>query len=104
MNFLVDEIRKFEVEGMGLEDLVALSAIGRSIQDEFKTLQAVEPEWLSPKLEDIRREVAVRQRDRLRAALTEKKARFEAIKPAEQKRQELAAEIAQLEEMLKSVP
>ena len=98
--YAIDEIRTFNVEGMALEDLVTLSASARAIQGEFATLNVEEPEWLNPKVREIRREVATRQADRIEKLIREKKSRLEVLKPAEQKRQELADEIAKLESQL----
>jgi len=99
--YLIDEIRKFETEGLALEDLVTLSAVGRVIQEEFKTLNVEQPEWLDAKMREIRKEISLSQADRLQKMLREKKSRLEALLPAEEKRQALKDEIAKLEEQLK---
>lgn len=93
----IENIRNFSVDGMALEDLVALSASARVIQEEFTTLKVETPEWLSEKAKEIRREVFVRQADRRAKTLRELKARYETLKPAELKRQEIAEQIAALE-------
>jgi len=93
MNIL-DFIRNFDSDSSDLEGLVAISAVGRSIQSEFKSLEVDEPVWLGNNLEAIRSAIAVRKTDRLRKELAEMESRFEAMKPAEQKRQELAEKIA----------
>ena len=101
---VIDELRKSETEGMSLEDLVALSALGRGVQSEFATLNIEEPEFLGPKLREIRREIAARQADRIEKLLREKKARLEALQPAEEKRAALKAEIDKLEAQLSGTP
>jgi hypothetical protein len=96
MSYLIDDIRRFETEGKAIEDLVALSAVGRVVQDEFAKLSVEEPEFLGPKLREIRREIQVRDADRIEKLIREKESRLEALKPAEQKRQELQADIDRL--------
>lgn len=97
---LIDQIRTFEVEGMALEDLVALSAQTRMVQAEFEALKIDAPEFLDLKGKEIRREILSRQADRLQKMLREKKSRREALMPAEEKRQTLDKEIAELEARL----
>ena len=99
--YLIDDIRKFETEGLALEDLVTLSAIGRAIQNEFEALNVELPEWFDSKMREIRKEITLRQADRLEKMLREKKSRLEALLPAEDKREALKNEIAKLEAQLK---
>ena len=102
--FIIDQIRTFNVEGNALEDLVVLSSLGRSVQAEFSALNVEEPEWLGPKIREIRREIQTRQADRIEKLIREKKSRLETLKPAEQKRQELSEEISRLEKQLVGQP
>lgn len=97
---LIDQIRNFNVEGTALEDLVALSAQTRIVQAEFESLKIEAPEFLDLKGKEIRREILSRQADRLEKLLREKKSRREALMPAEEKRQALDKEIAELEQRL----
>lgn|GEM_PF-3173879 len=101
MAYLIDDIRKFETEGLALEDLVTLSAVGRAIQAEFEALNVELPDWFDSKMREIRKEITLRQADRLEKMLREKKSRLEALLPAEEKRQALKDEIAKLELQLK---
>lgn len=98
---IIDDIRRFDTEGMVLEDLVSLSALGRSIQTEFSTLNVEEPDWLGPKMREIRREITTRQADRIEKLIRDKKSRLETLLPAEEKRAALKAEIEKLEAQLK---
>jgi chromosome segregation ATPase len=100
MYLVIDELRRFDTEGTALEDLVALSSLGRVVQTEFQSLNVEEPEWLNPKLREIRREIQTRQADRIEKLIREKKSRLEALLPAEEKRQALQSEIEKLEKQL----
>jgi sRNA-binding carbon storage regulator CsrA len=96
--YLIDEIRKFDIDSVtAIEDLVALSAIGRAVQNEFVTLAVEAPEFLDVKLADIRREIRSRNADRIQKLIREKKSRLESLLPAEEKRQALKDEIDRLE-------
>ncbi len=98
--FIIDEIRRFNTDGTSLEDLVAMSASARAIQSEFAAVSVEEPEWLNPKIREIRREIATRQADRIERLIREKKSRLEALQPEEQKREALKLEIDRLEKKL----
>ncbi len=98
---LINALRNFDANRFELEDLIELSAIGRLYQTEAQQMAAEEPEWLSASLREVRREIRTRQQDALEKNLKEKKARLQALKPAEQRRAELAKEIEELEAKLK---
>lgn len=99
---MLDRLRSFDIDRMDLEEAIALSAFGRAMRAEYEVLQADAPEWLDNRLRELRREIRTRQQDSLEKRIREAKARLQALKPAEQRRAELAAEIEKLEAQLVS--
>ena len=99
---MLDRLRSFDIDRMDLEEAIALSAFGRAMRAEYEALQADAPEWLDNRLRELRREIRTRQQDSLEKRIREAKARLQALKPAEQRRAELAAEIEKLEAQLVS--
>lgn len=99
---MLDLLKSFDVERLDMDQLIELSAYGRMMANEYQT-SGESPEWLDINLKQIRRELRARQADQLEKTLRDKKARLEATLPAEQKRQKLEAEIAELEARLQAV-
>ncbi len=60
MFWIIDQLRTFDSDGTAIEDLVALSAMGKFVQSEFTAFNVEEPEWLGPKLREVRREIQKR--------------------------------------------
>jgi len=100
---MIQQLKNFDVDRMDIEQLVELSAVGRVIVDEFDKTGAETPEWLTTNLKSLRREIRARQADALEALLREKQSRLESLKPAEQRRADLAGEIETLKQKLAGV-
>ncbi len=97
---MLEQLKNLDLDRIGIEDAVELSSQGRQIQTEFEALNVEQPAWLATRLRELRREIRVQQQDRIEKQLREAKARLEVLKPAEQKRTEVEAEIARLQALL----
>ena len=100
---MLNEFKSFNVDRTIDEELVALAAFGRTLRAEYESSNIEVPIWVNDNLRTLRREIASRNADSLEKALREKKARLEALKPAEQRRQELQAEIDALQERVNAL-
>jgi hypothetical protein len=98
---MINELKNFNADRLDLDELVALSAFGRVFQAEVVALGVEEPDWLAGSLRLLRKEVSIRQQDRLEKLLYQKKSRLQSLKPAVEKRAEIEAEIKFLELQLK---
>lgn len=94
------QLKNFDVERLNLDEVVELAAFARVYREEYEKNGGEVPTWLSDSLKSLRREINVRQLDGVEKTLREKISRLEALKPAEQKRQELQAEIDALKQRL----
>lgn len=93
----MDELKNFDANRMDLEALVELSAFARTIEGEYVALKVAAPEWVTVQAKSLRREITSRLADAKEKSLREKKARLATLKTTEEKRKELADEIAALE-------
>lgn len=98
---MINELKNFNADRLDLDELVGLSAFGRCFQAECAALNVEEPDWLGSNLRILRKEISIRQQDRLEKLLHQKKSRLQSLKPAAEKRAEIEAEIKKLEEQLK---
>jgi hypothetical protein len=101
---LIERLKSVDTDRCDIDELVELCALGRTFRAEYEQVGVEVPEWLDANLKSLRREVRARVADSLDKTLREKKARLEALTPAEEKRSKLAAEIAALEQKLAGQP
>lgn len=94
---VLEQLKTFSADGMELDGLVELAAAGRSLRAEYEVLQLEVPDELDTGLKAVRREINDRVADRKAARLKELKARRATLKTAEEKRDELDKQIAELE-------
>lgn len=88
--------RNFSTDGADVDQLVALHAFGKALRVEFEALGVDEPEYVDTQLKAIRREVNVRNADRIEQRIREVTSRLDALKSPDVRRQELEAELAKL--------
>lgn len=97
---MLNALKSFSAAGrLETEDLVELSAYSRSLAAEFTALGVETPEWVANQTKALRREIKARNADALAARLRELKARREALKTPDEKREALDAEIAKLTDL-----
>lgn len=94
------QLRQLNLDRLDIDEAVALSAFGGALQARYEELGVAVPDWLDANMKTLDREIADRVRDGLSKDLREKRARLESLKPADQKRRELATEIKRLEKAL----
>jgi hypothetical protein len=99
----LDQFRNFNVDGLDIDELVALSLFGRQIRAEYESLQLEEPEWVDIQLKALRREIHTRNAQNLEARRREITLRLDSLKTPGQKKQELLREQADIEKKLKAV-
>lgn len=94
---MLERLKNLDVERLDVDDLVALSAFGRQLTEEYKTLQIAAPEWLETRTAELKREIGTRTADIRAKRIREIKSRLAALKTTEEKKTDLAAELAALE-------
>jgi hypothetical protein len=99
----LDTFRNFNVDGLDIDELVALSVFGRALRAEYETLQLEEPEWVDVQLKALRREIHTRNAQNLEARRREITLRLDSLKTPGQKKQELLKEAADIDKKLKAV-
>lgn len=97
---MLERLKNLNIDGMDIDEAVALSAFARGMKAEYDTLALETPEWLDTRIREVRREIKSRTQDLLERRLREAKARREALKPATERRQEVDDEIARLEKLV----
>ena len=97
---MLETFKNFVIDRLDMEELIALSAFGRQLRAEYESVNVDVPTWVGDNLRTLRREIASRNADSLEKTLREKKARLESLKPAEERRKELQAEIDALQSKL----
>jgi hypothetical protein len=97
---IIDTLRRLDADSKDLDELVELSAFARLVRDEYEKLGGEVPAFVSDAIRTLRRETASRFQGVIEKSLHEKMARMEHLKPAEQRRQELQAEIDALKARL----
>lgn len=97
----ISQLKSLDTDRYDLDELVALSAEGKALSAEYAALGADEPEWLGSAVRSLARDIRTRQADAIEKRLRQAKARVQALKPASERRAELEAEIAKLQDQLK---
>ena len=94
---MLEQFRSFSVEQAdNIDELVAMSAFGRSLKAEFETLQVPVPEFVGDGLSAIKTEIERRLADRKAARIKELKAQRAGLQTAQEKREQIEKELAAL--------
>jgi len=93
----IDRLKNFNVDATDIDELVAISAFARSLAAEYEANTLEKPEWLETKSAELKREINGRQADARAKKIKEIKLKLGTLKTAEEKRNELNAELARLE-------
>ena len=100
---MLSQLKNFVADRLDVDELIALAAFGRQLRNEYETHQLDEPDWLDAQLKTLRREIQVRNSDKLEARRREINARLESLKTPAQKKAELLKEKAAIEKQLQEV-
>lgn len=96
---MLDSFKAFNVEAADdLDELVAMSAFGRSLKAEFELQNISTPEFVDDSLRAIKREIERRVADRRAARVRELKAARAGLATAQEKREAIEKELAALGE------
>ena len=99
----LEQFRNFNVDGLDIDELVALSLFGRQLRTEYEAHQLEEPDWVDIQLKSLRREIHARNADRLESRRVEINARLDSLKTPGQKKAELIKEREAIDKQLKAV-
>lgn len=92
-----NDLRNLDVDGMDMDDMVALAALAKAMQAEYNAAALPVPAWLTESLATLDRAIKAGRRDALEAELKRAKGRIESLKTADEKRADARALVAQLE-------
>ena len=99
-NQTLNQLKNFDADSYDLDALIALSADGKALRNEFTALGVDVPEWLESTIRLISKTVDLRQADALEKRARTIRARIQALKPASERRLELDAELKAVEAKL----
>ncbi len=93
----LERLKNLDFERLDVDEMVAMSAFARQIATEYDTLLLNRPEWLDVKTVELKREIQTRLADLRDKRMREIRAKIATLKTAEEKRADLAKELAELE-------
>ncbi len=94
---MLEQLQNLQLERLGLDEAIALSAFARILKAEYEHANAEAPQWLDDRTREIRTEIRDRMRDSVAKRLKEAKARLESLATPEEKRAALRKQIEELE-------
>lgn len=97
---MLKELRNFDADRTDLDEMVALSTFGRSMKVEYERLAMPIPEWIEDRTRTLDSEIRSQRRDALEKKVKELQSRKDALKTAEQKRQDVDAELEKVKAAL----
>lgn len=97
---MLNEFKTFNASRLQLEDLVSLSAYDRQLGEEFLAQGMEIPEFVTSQMKSLKREIRIRQADKLEARRSELKAKIQNAKTPAQKLAEAKKELKAVEEQL----
>ena len=89
---LLDRLRRVEVEALGIDEAVELSAVARQITSEYAVNDIPAPEWLADVSQTLTSNIKSRQRDAQLKRLKEIELEERQLLTAKEKRDLLASE------------
>ena len=94
---MLEQFKSFDMDRLDVDELVALAAFGRQLRNEYEALKVAEPEFVDTNLKSLRREIDGRLADRRETRIRELRAQREGLKSAQEKREAIDRELAELE-------
>lgn len=94
---MLEQFKAFNANKAEIEEIVSLSAFGRSLTAEYVALGVEAPSWVDARQSEIKRELSARLADVREKRKREIRAALTTLRTAEEKRADLAKELAQLE-------
>jgi hypothetical protein len=99
---ITTRLKQFDVDRADLDEMVEVSCLGKLLVAEYEANSLKAPEWVNDTLDSLKTEIAARKRDNLAKRLKDAKARQTQLRSQEEKKADLANEIAELEAALKA--
>src|SRR5574341_211588 len=93
---MLDKLKNLNLNRSEVDELVALHAFGAGLVGAFGTLDLESPQWLQDSMAMLTKEIKARHEDALEAQLKETESQLDALKTADEKRQDLRAQAARL--------
>jgi hypothetical protein len=97
---MLNDFKTFVASRLQIEDLVALSAFGRQLRDEYLAHGVEVPEYVDTHMKSLKREIRARVADKLEARRKELQAKIQNAKTPAQRLQEARKELKAVEEQL----
>lgn len=94
---MLDQIRNFQADKNGLEDLIHLLSVATGLRQTYESVQVESPEWLDRNMKAIRRAIKDRTADDAARRLAKLKAQRTTLLTASERRAQIDEEIAKLE-------
>jgi hypothetical protein len=89
----LDQIKNFNPDTVGIDELVAMKALAKLVKAEFDTIGENAPEWLENKSRLLTREINGRRADKLAARKRELEAELSRLETPAEKRSRLQKEL-----------
>lgn len=94
---MLQNLKSFDADRMQLDELVALEAFGHGLREAYERLQVEEPAFVDTQLKSVRRVIRTRVADKAEARKKQVQAQLDALKTPTQRKQELLAELKELD-------
>lgn len=101
---LTQQLKSFDADKLGMEELVELAAYGRLLHEQYSTLAVPVPDWLPDSLSRLGREILAKRQDSIEKRLKDIRAQRTQLLSADEKRRMLDAEAEVLERQLRGEP
>ena len=96
---MLNQLRNLDLDAHGLDEMISLQAHGDAMANLYNHYGADMPEWLTRNRAALEREIRRATADELDRKIANARARVESYKSQKQKREDAAAELAQLEKL-----
>lgn len=97
---LFEKLRTLNVDRIDIDDAIELVTYARHAEQTYSGYQVPTPEWLKDAMVALDNEIRSRRRDMLEARKRELFTRLGALKTREEKKEELSAELAKVNDAL----
>lgn len=93
---LLNELRNTSFKGSDLEELMALDTFAHSLRARYEARQIPEPDWLSARIPELGRELAMRTDDAKQKRIRELMSQQQALMTPNEKKKAIETELAAL--------
>lgn len=97
---MLNSFKSFQLDRMGLDEMVAHSAFGKMLRAEYEKHNLEEPEFVDLKLKALHRAITTANAEKLEARRSEIHSRLDSLKTPTQRKSELEKELSTLNKKL----